>query len=1401
MITDIHRILVSGSSGSNFLSEKQKQGEDPDGTPCYFFGRTSVTVYGGIRQMKRQLWKSAIGRTLAVMMAVVLAGSSMSYAAVSGDPMSFGSETAEQDAEILADNTEEAEITVPDAAGTAELSDTDREDTSELDDELAGTPEDMEAVEDGKDGSEGAAEDMPGDDSEDTVPDIAGVETVSDNADTVTVSEDGSEISEEDTSGFLSETDGLQDEGSGAGSEQEDTVGSDQEYSEEISGSDEVVEETGATEEDAADLIESEPEFMGDDIQPLGESMYDTPRGNLIYELGGDGSITITDYVGSDTALDIPAKIDGHPVTRIGQEAFFVAYPTSITVPASVTEIEKEAFRSCSNLETITIKGTVEYIGNDTFTDCSKLKNLVFEGTVKSIGKTAFMNCTGLTDIVLPEGLVSLGQNAFYDCTGLRSVTIPASLGTEDAYSFSGSGPFNGCSNLSKVTFAKGIRMIPYSICRDLDSLAEVVIPSGVTAIAAYAFLSCSNLKKVTIQGAVKSIGYGAFMWCENLTSINLPEGLTELEGGVFYNCSALKSITIPASLGEADAVGSGNFEDCSSLKTVNFSEGMRKIPAYMLEGLRTVEEIVIPEGVTAIGEYAFYECYNLKKVTIPLSVKEMGAYAFTFSGTVGGPAVADIYYAGSRKTWKAISIAQTSYGEEGNWLDWATIHYALVDPDDEVVYYRDDHDVDKTLVITDVLGNKKFEDYIRSASSTVYDPKLAYILSAFAQSAYATKDTLNNSCLEKSLFSIGFDSKNLIEDFNDHLEPGYAVAKRTLSDGSTLVMVVIRGSNGWNWANNFICTLEGMNVNGKHKGFYSAAQSIYDKLKSLLGGIPISNTRYVITGHSQGGGVANLLALELSDAGVPKEYVFDYNFACPDVAKKASMDWNPNGSHDNMFNIADARDPVSYIPGVVGNKLFPVGTPLFVWGKFGRSYWFSYDWTDSSKLALDLTFGAHSCLNYIHYLSRRSDLSVFMSWADVKLAQLSNAAYNIVTAMCPVDMYVYDAAGICIASVTDNTPNYYDSEFGEVMIFIDEDRKSICFSRDSEYTVKLVGADEGEMIYEAGRFNMGRQEFEQKTFESVALEPGKEMYSEIGNTTAPEDTHLYVVDDQGEPTAEVLADGTETPVSGSIISDIILYPEDMSLAVGKTDWFLAEVRPRISSGEGIVWSSSDPGIVSVDDNGNVTANTYGYATVTAEAPNGVRASGSVFSMFYDVADSSKYYFRHVYWAADAGITKGYGLKYFDPQGECTREQMVMFLWRLAGQPEPETASSSFTDVKKGAYYYKAVLWAAENGITKGYSSGKYKGKFGVGLSCTREDAMTFLWRLAGKPEPVSTNNPFPDVKASAYYYKPVLWANEQGIAKGYTSGQYKGKYGVGVTCLREHMVTFLSRYDGIYGG
>ena len=170
---------------------------------------------------------------------------------------------------------------------------------------------------------------------------------------------------------------------------------------------------------------------------------------------------------------------------------------------------------------------------------------------------------------------------------------------------------------------------------------------------------------------------------------------------------------------------------------------------------------------------------------------------------------------------------------------------------------------------------------------------------------------------------------------------------------------------------------------------------------------------------------------------------------------------------------------------------------------------------------------------------------------------------------------------------------------------------------------------------------------------------------------------------------------------------------------------------------------------------------------------------------FTDVGEDD-FFFDPVIWAVGEGITSGAGDGKFDPYGICTRAQMVTFLWRAAGKPEPVSAVNPFTDVAESAYYYKAVLWAVEKGITKGTSAAT----FSPDDTCTRAQAMTFLYRLAGMPETDGTA-PFNDVNETAYYYDAVIW----GVAGKITTGTSTTTFSPDDLCTRGQIVTFLYRY------
>ena len=194
-------------------------------------------------------------------------------------------------------------------------------------------------------------------------------------------------------------------------------------------------------------------------------------------------------------------------------------------------------------------------------------------------------------------------------------------------------------------------------------------------------------------------------------------------------------------------------------------------------------------------------------------------------------------------------------------------------------------------------------------------------------------------------------------------------------------------------------------------------------------------------------------------------------------------------------------------------------------------------------------------------------------------------------------------------------------------------------------------------------------------------------------------------------------------------------------------------------------------------------ANTNGYMYVEWDGTEVI-----VQNPFVDVLEGA-FYHDAVLWASDNEITKGYGQENtFCPENTCTRGQIVTFLWRANGSPEPASMNNPFTDVKSSDYYYKAVLWAVENGITAGYGSDTI---FNPDGACTRGQVATFLWRAEGKPGMSHATNPFTDVKPGEFYYDAVLWAVENGITNGYGSDTIFNPDGV---CTRGQIVTFLYR-------
>ena len=170
---------------------------------------------------------------------------------------------------------------------------------------------------------------------------------------------------------------------------------------------------------------------------------------------------------------------------------------------------------------------------------------------------------------------------------------------------------------------------------------------------------------------------------------------------------------------------------------------------------------------------------------------------------------------------------------------------------------------------------------------------------------------------------------------------------------------------------------------------------------------------------------------------------------------------------------------------------------------------------------------------------------------------------------------------------------------------------------------------------------------------------------------------------------------------------------------------------------------------------------------------------------FLDVSETN-YFYNSVLWAASSGVTAGITPTQFAPSSDCTRAQVVAFLWRAAGSPEPTRTAHPFVDVNPNGYYYKAMLWAVEKGITAGVDTTH----FAPNNICTRAQIVTFLYRYAGSPATVS-QNPFYDVNGTQYFYSAVMWAVRNNI----TAGMTPDSFAPSANCTRAQVVTFLYRY------
>lgn len=315
------------------------------------------------------------------------------------------------------------------------------------------------------------------------------------------------------------------------------------------------------------------------------------------------------------TSVTVTYQIHSYPNPTYNDLSGEINIPASVTYngnPYSVTVIGDYAFSECNGLTSVTIPESVTIIGRDAFCECTSMTSIEISNSVTTINERAFYLCRSLENIIIPNSVTEIGRDAFNGCSGMTSVIIGNSV-TE----ISGNA-FWGCTSLTSIT-----------------------LPSSVTTIGGYAFYHCDNMATITIPPSVTSIGMGAFDWCSSLIRVNI----TDLAAWcrisfenyfsnpliyahkLYLNGRLIKDLVIPESI---VTINDYAFYECSALQSVAVGNDVKFIGNYAFVRCTGLTSATIGDMVERIGTYAFSDCSGLTNLTVGESVNSVDRYSFT---------------------------------------------------------------------------------------------------------------------------------------------------------------------------------------------------------------------------------------------------------------------------------------------------------------------------------------------------------------------------------------------------------------------------------------------------------------------------------------------------------------------------------------------------------------------------------------------------------------------------------------------------------------------------------------------------------------------------------------------------------------------------------------------------
>lgn len=1089
----------------------------------------------------------------------------------------------------------------------------------------------------------------------------------------------------------------------------------------------------------------------------------DTASGLLTIQ--GSGELAVGAFAASEFSRSQDIKNVSLPdgLTNISIQAFdHCVNLISISIPEGVTSIGCEAFSYCRSLSSVSIPESVTSIGNRAFCNCSSLSNVTLPSGISCISAGMFLN-SGLKSVSIPGSVTCIEASAYYECSLLTSIALPNQLETIGTKAFTGS----GITSVSIPGTVLSIGENAFALC---DSLKEIIvdasnpnysslngvlfdktqsellrypagkteisytIPNGITTIRQSAFGGCSKLNSVEMPSSLNVIEYYAFRGCSGLLSLTIPNSVTTIGFCAFGDCSSLKKVTIPNSVTSYSGAFNGcsaieeayldtttvySFQDsAASLKTILFGEHVKQIEESGFSECKRLSRIVIPENVDSIGNWAFYECSSLSSILIENPSCEI----YMNARTLGAAGLTHIC-ADEGSTAQAYA---NKYGFSfGHCFEQGTCTYCgLVDPD-----YNPPDDPPEDPP-DDPPDNPPDEPPV-STYTVQYDanggkgaPK--------PQTQEEGKVLLLTHLIpvRKGYCFVGW-SKYEDEDYV-HYSPGQIFREGV---DTTLYAVWEKAAPSAARSPVFLAAGEGHSLAFSNQG------------TALAFGL---NFHYQLGDGTYQYRYEPVLVEDLDDL---ISVAAGAEHSC--AIKKDGSVWtwgnNDYGQLGDGSDI-DRRTPVKVV-GLEQAVCVAAGSDFTIVSKEDGTVW-SCGWNYYGELGV----------------SSHGINGIYHSAVPVRV----NGLYGV-EALSAGEYF-----GLALRS--DGTVwSWGRNNYGQLGIgnAIDQDSPIQITSLSG---IKAIGAgsshaaavaEDGSVwtwgLNESGQLGIGN------------------LNDRFIPVQVPSLTNVTSVALGADFTLALKSDGT-----------VWSWGSNGHSALGNGQASDRSTPGKITGLKNIVAiAAGENHGLALDQSGRLWAwggNEYGQLGIgsTTEQPVPVRLSTGFISAFPDPdtgfvdVKSASYYDTAVRWASANSITSGTSDTTFSPNDSCTRAQVVTFLWRAAGSPKPTITDNPFTDVKSGKYYYSAVLWALENGITSGTS----ETEFSPNTICTRAQIVTFLWRFEGSPAPTATSCPFQDVKKGAYYEKAVLWASESGV----TAGTSATTFSPNATCTRAQVVTFLYR-------